>query len=134
MAAPNSVYVNTSNDSSSPISAHHDFSHFYTDSPVEAARSYALSMHQHTKKQMDAATRSCRRRQSSVTSDDVHSLEHEESVSSMESDRSWDFSRLKAESWFNWKCRLWIIKGPGIPSLSCTVTAHTNGVLGEDFG
>lgn len=94
MSASNAVYVNTSNASSSPLSSQHDFSQNYDmDSPVAAARSYARSMHMHTKKQMEAASRSSRRR-GAEAGDAMRSLDNEESqdsnrsVSSMDSDRS----------------------------------------------
>jgi hypothetical protein len=62
-AMTNGVYINTSSSTSSPMSASHNFAANYDmDSPMAAATSYARSMHQHTKRQMDAATRSSRRR------------------------------------------------------------------------
>ncbi|KAH8762263.1 hypothetical protein BGZ57DRAFT_904191 [Hyaloscypha finlandica] len=50
---------------------------------------YARTMHQHTKKQMEAASRSARRRTANETGTNVHGrLNQEGSVSSMDSTQS----------------------------------------------
>ncbi|MCJ1303361.1 hypothetical protein MMC08_006170 [Hypocenomyce scalaris] len=60
MSSP-SVYVNGT--FSEPMTAQHNFQNQYDlDNPVEAMTTYARVMHEHTKSQMDIATRSARRR------------------------------------------------------------------------
>ncbi|KAE9364569.1 hypothetical protein N431DRAFT_431423 [Stipitochalara longipes BDJ] len=50
---------------------------------------YSRTMHQHTKKQMEAASRSARRRTANESGTNVHGrLDQEGSVSSMDSTRS----------------------------------------------
>ncbi|KAI9880925.1 MAG: hypothetical protein M1830_009993 [Pleopsidium flavum] len=59
--ASSAVHVNGSFDE--PVAAQHDFPNQYDDeSPLDAITDYARVMHQHTKRQMDIATRSSRRR------------------------------------------------------------------------
>ncbi|MCJ1483663.1 hypothetical protein MMC06_003831 [Schaereria dolodes] len=54
---------------SEPMTALHNFQNRYDlDNPVEAMSSYARTMHQHTKRQMDSATRAARRRDLDDTS------------------------------------------------------------------
>lgn len=56
-----SVYVNTQTDYSSPMSAEHQYPSFPGSEEVIDLNTYAKTMHQHTKRQMEAASRSARR-------------------------------------------------------------------------
>ncbi|PVI00464.1 hypothetical protein DM02DRAFT_492198, partial [Periconia macrospinosa] len=61
------VYINEKY--SEPMAARHEFSNnFDLDNPAAAMSSYARIMHEHTKKQLNSATNSARRRSASPTS------------------------------------------------------------------
>ncbi len=75
------VYIDTTNlNHNSSVSNHHDDN---PSSPMEDLCAYSRTMHQHTKKQMEAASRSARRRASQE--EDARSFSTEESTSSMAS-------------------------------------------------
>lgn len=83
-----SVYINTAHSYSGPLSSHeHNLSNPFNES--FDLSSYSRTMHQHTKKQMEAASRSARRRTN--TNDTAHSYHtegSESSANSMDSARS----------------------------------------------
>ncbi|KAH7135265.1 hypothetical protein B0J11DRAFT_575863 [Dendryphion nanum] len=78
----NAVYV--SGDFSEPMHAQHNFANQYDlDQPEQAVSSYARIMHEHTKRQLQTATQSARRR--SEGSSYGSSLHSNESVNSTDS-------------------------------------------------
>ncbi|KAG0646394.1 hypothetical protein D0Z07_7649 [Hyphodiscus hymeniophilus] len=82
MSSSTYAHSQTSQRSSSP--------QYYeaSDSPIDIT-SYARSMHQHTKKQMEAATKSSRRRSPDVNGINAHAtLDNHASMSSLDSRRS----------------------------------------------
>ncbi|SLM37842.1 hypothetical protein LPUS_07828 [Lasallia pustulata] len=84
MSTSPTVYVN--GDFSEPMTAQHNFQSKYDlDNPLEAMTTYARVMHQHTKSQMDIATRSARRRSPNNAVNTMSSLSTEASVDSQTS-------------------------------------------------
>jgi len=76
------VYIDTTNLNHHSSVSHHD-DNDNPSSPMEDLCAYSRTMHQHTKKQMEAASRSARRRASQE--EDARSYSTEESGSSMAS-------------------------------------------------
>ncbi|CAI6296741.1 unnamed protein product [Periconia digitata] len=67
MSSSNSVYINEK--FSEPMAAQHEFANnFDMNDPTAAMSSYARIMHEHTKKQLNSATNSARRRSEGSTS------------------------------------------------------------------
>ncbi|ORX92985.1 hypothetical protein BCR34DRAFT_550906 [Clohesyomyces aquaticus] len=80
MSSTNGVYV--SGDFSEPMSAQHNFNNQYEmENPHRAMSSYARIMHEHTKRQLNTATNSARRRSAGTSS----SMSSESSQGSVES-------------------------------------------------
>ena len=85
MSQTSGVFV--SGNFSEPMSAQHNFANqFDLDNPQMATSSYARIMHEHTKRQLNTATNSARRRSEGLTSQTSLSSESSEnSVSSTDS-------------------------------------------------
>ncbi|KAI9707762.1 MAG: hypothetical protein M1836_000724 [Candelina mexicana] len=82
------VYPNGEGEFSDPATAQHNFQNQYDlDNPMEAMNSYARIMHQHTKRQMENATRPVRRRSPASIEKQV-TLSTESSIASVSSTSS----------------------------------------------
>ncbi|CAD6572538.1 MAG: hypothetical protein ASARMPREDX12_008453 [Alectoria sarmentosa] len=80
MASPIPTTFATDSTPQESFAAHYDL-----DNPMESVNSYSRSMHQHTKRQMDLATRSSRRTPTDQGVSSMSQLSGESSVDSVDS-------------------------------------------------